>query len=76
MNYKNFVSILEKFNIKLFDYQKRKLYYQLNNNNIMKGGNCIECFVKCNNKKYIIDQYNKNNCDVNFIDDTYGKLIN
>lgn len=74
MNYIKFISKLEDLNIKLFDYQKRKLYYQLNNN-IMEGGNCVKCFLDCNNKKYIIDQYNKNNYKINFIDKDY-KIIN
>ena len=74
MNYDKFVATLENLNIKLFDYQKRKLYYQLNNNIMSGGRNCIKCFLDCNNKKYIIDQYNKNNYKINFINKNYKNI--
>jgi len=73
MEYKEFIKKLEKRNIKLFDYEKRKLYYQLSNN-IMIGGNCINCFLKCDNQKYIINQYQKNKCNIKFINKTYKEI--
>ena len=53
MDYQDFIKKLEKNKIKLFDYDKRKLFYQLSNKNVnnTQSGGCIEKFFKCDNKK-------------------------
>jgi hypothetical protein len=65
-NFTSFNNYLIKNNINLFDYQKRKLYYQL------KLKNNINLFYKCSNKIFIIDKSNKNDCDVAFLDSNYN----
>ena len=76
MDYKYFLKKLEKNKIKLFDYDKRKLFYQLNNKktiNIQDGG-CMEKFFKCSNKKIILNFYKKNDIDIAFIDSKYDNI--
>lgn len=68
-NFTSFNNYLIKNNINLFDYQKRKLYYQL------KLKNNINLFYKCGNKKFIIDRSKINECNVLFLNNNY-KLIN
>ena len=68
-NFTSFNNYLIKNNISLFDYQKRKLYYQL------KLKNNINLFYKCSNKKFIIDRSKINDCNVLFLNNNY-KLIN
>ena len=77
MDYKDFVKKLDDFDIKLFDYDKRQLYYQLKNkktNNMVGGGSCINKFFKCENKKIIIDFYKEKYLDLPFISKDYKSI--
>lgn len=75
MNYNIFVKKLENYNLELFDYEKRQLYYQLTNkkNDNMNGGgkDKLTKFFKCNNKKYIVDSYKNKYFNIEFIDSNY-----
>lgn len=68
MNFVLFSKYLNNNNIMLFDYQKRKLYYQLKNNN------SINKFIKCNNKKIIINKSYINDCNFSYIDNNYKSI--
>ena len=72
MEYHKFIKKLKKHNIELFDYDKRKLYYQLNNR-VLNGGGCVN-FFKCDNKKYILEYYKKNKINIDFINSNYKKI--
>tara|TARA_B110000902_G_C14097290_1_gene509270 strand:+ start:333 stop:572 length:240 start_codon:yes stop_codon:yes gene_type:complete len=78
MDYKSFVKKLYDFDIKLFDYDKRQLYYQLKqpNKNMVGGGerNNIDNFFKCENKKIIIDFYKVKYLDIPFINKDYKSI--
>lgn len=76
MDYVNFIKKLDNHNIQLFDYDKRKLYYQLKNkqNNGVQSGGCIDKFFNCENKKIILDFYKKNDIDINFIKSNYKDI--
>ena len=76
MDYKNFVKKLSENNINLFDYDKRKLYYQLKNKqeNLNQTGGCIYKFFKCENKKIILNFYKKNDIDIEFINSNYENI--
>ena len=77
MDYKNFVKKLSDFNINLFDYEMRQLYYQLKKNNNMVGGgskNNIDKFFECENKKIIIDFYKEKCFDLDFISNDYKSI--
>ena len=67
-NFTSFNNYLIKNNINLFDYQKRKLYYQL------KLKNNINLFYKCNNKNFIIDRSKINECNVLFLNNNYKPI--
>ena len=72
MEYTEFVKKIKKNNITLFDYEMRQLYYQLKNSNNMKGGgNNLNKFFNCSNKKIIIDFYKSKCLDLPFIDRNY-----
>ena len=61
----------------MFDYDKRQLYYQLKNNksnNMVGGGNNINRFFECENKKIIIDFYKEKCLDLPFINKEYKSL--
>tara|TARA_B100000768_G_C11281521_1_gene378909 strand:+ start:682 stop:915 length:234 start_codon:yes stop_codon:yes gene_type:complete len=76
MDYKDFLKKLEKNKIKLFDYDKRKLFYQLSNkqqDNIQNGG-CINKFFQCDNKKIILNFYKKNDIQIDFINSKYENI--
>ena len=78
MDYKSFVKKLNDFDISLFDYDMRQLYYQLKNKKNMIGGNDsddIDNFFKCSNKKIIIDFFKEKCLDLPFINKDY-KCIN
>mgnify|MGYP006087531229 FL=1 len=70
MEYTNFVKKLNKYNIKLFDYEMRQLYYQLKNN-MNGGGDNLNNFFICKNKKIIIDFYKQKCMTIPFIDIKY-----
>lgn len=76
MDYKNFVKKLNENNINLFDYDKRKLYYQLKSKkeNLNQTGGCIDKFFKCENKKIILKFYKKNDIDIQFINSNYESI--
>ena len=67
-NFISFNNYLIKNNINLFDYQKRKLYYQL------KLKNNINLFYKCSNKNFIIDRSKINECNVLFLNNNYKPI--
>ena len=68
MNFVSFNDYLNNNNIKLFDYQKRKLYYQL------KTHQSFDKFIKCNNKKIIIKKSFNNDCEFNYINNMYKSI--
>lgn len=76
MDYKKFVKKLNENNINLFDYDKRKLYYQLKSKkkNSNQTGGCIDKFFKCENKKIILNFYKKNDIDIDFINNNYENI--